>query len=54
MNVQIRLAEEVSADQTNSIVTVTCPACTGLHFINKSTRKLAGDRENILTLAKLI
>jgi len=44
MNVQIWLAEEVPADQTNSIETVTRPACTGLHFISKSTGKLVGNR----------
>lgn len=24
---------------------ITCPACTGLHFINRKTRKLFGESE---------
>jgi hypothetical protein len=44
MKVQAWLAEETSsAPQRPSFEAVTCPACTQLHFINRSTGKLLGD-----------
>jgi predicted RNA-binding Zn-ribbon protein involved in translation (DUF1610 family) len=41
MNVQHRLSDEPS-DRTH--VSMSCPACTRLHLIERSTGKLAGDR----------
>ncbi|MGL9619423.1 hypothetical protein QRQ56_15545 [Bradyrhizobium sp. U531] len=41
MNVQHRLGDE-PADRTH--VSVSCPACTRLHFIDRASGKLAGDR----------
>ncbi|MBR0905048.1 hypothetical protein [Bradyrhizobium liaoningense] len=43
MNVQHRLGDE-PADRTH--VSVSCPACTGLHLLDRSTGKPAGDRRN--------
>lgn len=45
MNVQIWFAKDASADQATAFELVTCPACTGLHFINKATGKLLGHKE---------
>ncbi|MBC9882040.1 hypothetical protein G8O24_32430 [Bradyrhizobium sp. INPA01-394B] len=42
MNVQHRLAA-VPADVANTHVSVECPACTRLHFINRSTGQILGD-----------
>lgn len=41
MNVQHRLGDE-PADLTH--VSVSCPACTRLHLIDRATGKLLGDR----------
>ncbi|WP_194390875.1 hypothetical protein [Bradyrhizobium sp. CCBAU 51765] len=41
LNVQHRLTDEPS-DRTH--VSVSCPACTRLHLIERSTGKLLGDR----------
>lgn len=43
MNVQHWLAEESGPDAQSSYETVTCKACTRLHFLNRSTGKLIGD-----------
>lgn len=43
MNVQHRLGDE-PADRTH--VSVSCPACAGLHLLDRSTGKPAGDRRN--------
>jgi hypothetical protein len=45
MNVQIWLAKDPSTDQADSYESVTCPGCQRLHFINKTTGKLLGDKE---------
>jgi hypothetical protein len=46
MNVQHWLADEpISAGQRSEIETVTCQACTKLHFITRSTGKLLGEPE---------
>jgi hypothetical protein len=31
--------------QENEYVGITCPACIGLHFINRKTQKLFGQNE---------
>ncbi|PSO13966.1 hypothetical protein C7G42_33655 [Bradyrhizobium sp. MOS003] len=41
MNVQHRLSEE-PGDRTH--VSVSCPACTRLHLIDRASGKLLGDR----------
>ncbi|QOZ48493.1 hypothetical protein XH89_02560 [Bradyrhizobium sp. CCBAU 53340] len=43
MNVQYRLAA-APADGTNTHVSVACPACTRLHFINRSTGQILGEK----------
>ena len=43
LNVQHRLAA-VSVDETNTHVSVVCPACTRLHFINRSTGQILGEK----------
>jgi hypothetical protein len=40
-----RGAEAVSMDQPDLYEAVSCPACGRLHFINKITARLLGDRE---------
>jgi phage FluMu protein Com len=44
-NVQVWLAKDPSTDQADTYESVTCPACQRLHFINKTTGKLLGDKE---------
>src|SRR3974390_300801 len=45
LNVQHWLAEEVEPDNPqSSYETVVCKACTRLHFINRATGKLMGDK----------
>lgn len=45
MNVQHWLAEESApGDPSCTYETVHCQACSGLHFINRSSRKLLGDK----------
>jgi hypothetical protein len=46
MNVQHRLADEpVPGDQRCTYETVLCQACGRLHFINRSSRKLLGEKQ---------
>jgi hypothetical protein len=45
MNVQIWLDKDASTDQANEYQSVTCPACLRLHFVNKTTGKLLGEKE---------
>jgi hypothetical protein len=45
MNVQVWLPDGEPTDQADSYETVTCPACTRLHLVNKSTGKILGDKE---------
>jgi len=46
MNVQHWLADEsVPGDPSCTYETVHCQACSGLHFINRSSRKLLGEKE---------
>jgi hypothetical protein len=44
LKVQAWLAEEATPTaKPQGFEAVTCPACTQLHFINRSTGKLLGD-----------
>ena len=46
MNVQHRLADEpVPGDQRCTYETVLCQACGRLHFINRSSHKLLGEKQ---------
>lgn len=45
MNVQVWLPDAEPTDQADSYEAVTCPACTRLHLVNKSTGKILGDKE---------
>jgi len=46
MNVQYRLATEPESDHQHvSYETVVCKACSRLHFINRSSGKLLGQRD---------
>ncbi|ABD08442.1 conserved hypothetical protein [Rhodopseudomonas palustris HaA2] len=45
MKVQTWIAEEVAhPDPTTTFEPVRCPACTHVHFINRSSGRLLGDR----------
>jgi hypothetical protein len=44
MKVQHWLDDDDDASD-NEYEGITCPACTGLHFINRKTRKLFGQNE---------
>ena len=44
MNVQVWLPEEAPSDRADSYESVTCPACTRLHLVNKTTGKILGDK----------
>jgi hypothetical protein len=46
LNVQIRLREAVPTDPVDSYEAVTCPACTGVHFLNKATGRMLADKES--------
>ncbi len=45
MNVQIEMPEMAPTDHADSYESVTCPACTRIHLINKTTRKMLGDQD---------
>lgn len=45
MNVQIEMPEKAPTDHADSYESVTCPACTRIHLINKTTGKMLGDNE---------
>jgi hypothetical protein len=46
MNVQHRLPDEPTAEESrSSYEAVVCPACSRLHFINRASRKLLGQKE---------
>ena len=47
MNVQHWLADETAPDDPLcTYETVHCQACSGLHFLNRSSRKLLGEKED--------
>ena len=45
MNVQIEMPDMAPTDHADSYESVTCPACTGIHLINKTTGRTLGDSE---------
>jgi hypothetical protein len=45
MNVQIEMPETAPTDHADSYESVTCPACTRIHLINKATGRILGDNE---------
>jgi hypothetical protein len=45
MNVQYWLENAKAGDSICTYETVVCNACTRLHFINRQTRKLLGERD---------
>jgi hypothetical protein len=45
MNVQIEMPEKAPTDHADSYESVTCPACTRIHLVNKTTGKMLGDNE---------
>jgi len=45
LNVQHWLEEPRPGDPASSYDTVICKACTRLHFINRNTRTLLGEKE---------
>jgi hypothetical protein len=49
MNVQIQMPDAAPTDHSDSYESVKCPACAGIHLINKTTGKLLGDNENRLS-----
>ncbi|UQR63000.1 hypothetical protein LRP30_40755 [Bradyrhizobium sp. C-145] len=44
MNVQHRLDDDRPDAPGNAYVSVPCPACMALHFVNCTTGKLLGER----------
>jgi predicted RNA-binding Zn-ribbon protein involved in translation (DUF1610 family) len=47
MNVQVSLDEEAieSLKPEDTYVSISCPACTSLHFVNSTTGRTLGDQE---------
>jgi hypothetical protein len=45
INVQHRLDDVAPRSEENTYDAVHCSACTRLHFINRSTGKLLGDKQ---------
>jgi hypothetical protein len=46
LNVQYSLSDDASQrDDESTYEAVTCPACSRLHFVNRSTGKLLGDHK---------
>jgi hypothetical protein len=45
MNVQHWLDDSTPGESVCTYETVVCKACTRLHFINRQTRKLLGERD---------
>jgi len=45
MNVQVWLPDEAPAERADSYEAVTCPACTRVHLVNKTTGKTLGDKD---------
>jgi hypothetical protein len=45
MNVQVWLPDGAPADRLDSYEAVTCPACSRLHLVNKTTGKMLGDKD---------
>ncbi|QOZ56467.1 hypothetical protein XH90_31430 [Bradyrhizobium sp. CCBAU 53338] len=49
-NVQLRLddAGPECSESTDTHVSVLCPACASLHFVNSTTGRLLGDRARMV------
>jgi hypothetical protein len=45
LNVQHWLADEVVSDTRSTYEPVVCQACTRLHFVNKTSGKLLGEKD---------
>ena len=45
MNVQVEMPEPAPTDPPDSYESVTCPACSRIHLINKTTGRLLSDNE---------
>jgi hypothetical protein len=45
LNVQVWLPEASPADRADTYEAVTCPACTGVHLVNRRTGKILGDKD---------
>lgn len=45
LNVQVWLPDEAPVVHADSYEAVTCPACTRMHLVNKTTGKMLGDKE---------
>jgi len=45
LNVQVWLPEEGAPAEADSYEAVTCPACSRIHLVNKTTGKMLGDKE---------
>jgi hypothetical protein len=45
MNVQIHMPDAAPTDHPDSYESVTCPACTRIHLVNKTTGRMLGDNE---------
>ncbi len=45
MHVQIEMPDRAPTDHADSYESVACPACTGIHLVNKTTGRMLGDNE---------
>lgn len=45
MNVQVWLPDEAPAERDDSYEAVKCPACAGVHLVNKTTGKTLSDKD---------
>jgi len=44
-NVQVWLPDGAQPERADSYEAVTCPACARVHFVNRKTRKMLGDKD---------
>jgi hypothetical protein len=44
VNVEIRLDDDVTPAKSDAYEQVTCPSCAHVHFINRATGKVLGDK----------
>ena len=45
MHVQIEMPEMAPTDHADSYESVSCPACTRIHLVSKTTGRMLGDNE---------
>jgi hypothetical protein len=45
MNVQIHMPDAAPTNHPDSYESVTCPACTRIHLVNRTTGRMLGDNE---------